>query len=131
MRQLDARCLRTGIEGVEMTLHDQDRIKQAEAMNLLPDHFHGWGEYKDALEKYDGEVLRILLALIPDPENDANDCEALIQWLTEQQYCLTVDFWMGIVQLHTWNEQLVITSEGKDWKQGVCELALKVLDEKP
>ena len=93
-----------------------DRIKLAEAMGLLPADFQGWGEYKDAVAKYDGEVRRILLALIPDPENDANDDYAVLEWARTNPDGFGVcykDKWMGWTTFMHMNEQ-----EGHQYKIG-------------
>lgn len=62
-------------------MSDQDRIKLAEAMNLLPEPFKDWDEYKHAVQLHTGKVLEILRELIPDPENNANDDYAVLEWL--------------------------------------------------
>lgn len=70
--------------------------------------------------------------LLPDPFTDANDCDALIKHLNGQGY--------DVQCIHGHREPAVVrtirTSDwdceewsGDDWKQGVCELALKVIDD--
>ncbi|HEC66879.1 MAG TPA: hypothetical protein ENI23_16510 [bacterium] len=67
---------------------------------------------------------------MPDSENDANDCEALIRWLWNEH---KVELLISIAEFHS------VSWEGGDawpapeyfgdnWKRGVVELALKVLD---
>ena len=115
-----------------MNQRNQDRIKIAEAMELLPDAFQGWGEYKDAIEKHDGEVLKILLALIPDPFTDANDCEAVISWLNENGYAIVRgqyanDLGLGHVHLFGTNLKLRWKGKNEDNGSGVCKLALRLI----
>ena len=113
-----------------MNQRNQDRIKIAEAMELLPDDFQGWGEYKDAIEKYDGEVLKILLALIPDPFTDANDCEAVISWLNENGYAIARGQYVnGRGHVHLFGDRLKLRWKGKneDNGSGVCKLALRLI----
>ena len=78
--------------------------------------------------------------LLPDPENNANDCEALIRWLQERGYDIEI-WWSGTAYTHRSNVNCRVKmkyrsdwerpKEGTaydDWKQGVCELALKVIE---
>ena len=65
----------------------------------------------------------------PDPENDANDCEALIDWLANYEPLkprVTVSFGRGVRFdfYHGTHAEI----EKDNWKQGVCELALKVIE---
>lgn len=114
------------------------RIKLAEAMGYSR---HEYGP-DDRLAKLpegnaDGGTYWLfigdeyLLKDLPDPENDANDCEALIKHLN-------ADYDIGIrfhrehghsVEIYGVSEQgnKPIHWTGDDWKQGVCELALKVI----
>ena len=101
-------------------------------MELLPDDFQGWGEYKDAIEKHDGEVLKILLALIPDPFTDANDCEAVISWLNENGYAIVRGQYandLGLGHVHLFGDRLKLRWKGKneDNGSGVCKLALRLI----
>lgn len=66
---------------------------------------------------------------LPDPYTNAKDCEALIKHLNGKGY----DVILGInsnnrhdVDLHKETKWLCHW-QGDDWKQGVCDLALKVL----
>lgn len=65
-----------------------------------------------------------------DPFTDANDCEALIKWLwTEHKVEVEISF--GEFHSVSWMDGEVWPapeSFGIDWKQGVCELALKVIE---
>jgi len=105
---------------------DNDRIKLAEAM--CPDKKWCVG-YPLGFIDSDNEKHH----LAPDPFTDANDCEALIRFLNEQSF--TVDMSIGIENAD-WVEIWPLADgkpgtqywDGDDWKQGVCELALKVLD---
>ena len=77
---------------------------------------------------------------IPDPYTDANDCEALIRHLRKRGWLIRIEdqgtpasplmpvvAWLTIhahrpFRVHRWRGPC------DDYKQGVCELALKVLD---
>ncbi len=108
-------------------MSDQDRIRLAEAMGW--ENPHKWRWQKPDADDYRNEP--------PDPFTDANDCEALIQWLNEQGYGLTIEPWANghsvaiYSNTQTMNEdtEFVASWAGDDWKQGVCELALKVIDD--
>lgn len=67
-----------------------------------------------------------------DPFTDANDCEALIQLLNEQGWIVNVD-WSSEHSVKIWRfrnpDTKEFTWQGNDWKQGVCELALMVLED--
>ena len=64
---------------------------------------------------------------VPDPENDANDCEVLIRFLQNKKYEPTIAFRIGydVVTMH--DSPKILSWQGDNWKQGVCELALKVI----
>jgi len=68
---------------------------------------------------------------IPDPFTDANDCEALIKHLESKGIEVTVEFDITedyvVIRRIPADPNLLIW-KGDDWKQGVCELALKVLE---
>ena len=69
-------------------------------------------------------------AQCPDPENNANDCEALIRWL-ETAYLIWITIRFGCNQqasINMNNDECEHYWSGDNWKQGVCELALKLLD---
>lgn len=84
-----------------------------------------------------GEAILETIQPIPNPFEDANDCEDVIRWLGKRG--IGVDIYR-----RPWMEQESVTIyiqgepiawkekrwQGEDWKQGVCELALKVLDNK-
>ena len=111
-----------------------DRIKLAEAM--------GW-ELKDAetysfvdsskknyrKQWYRPDGITHSTIKLPDPENDANDCEALIRWLEKSHLVwITINFGCGQqTAIHAWNDDVEFKWSGDNWKQGVCELALKVI----
>ena len=112
-----------------------DRIKLAEAM--------GWGVGSETLP---GQYIGVPpgdtrpygqgnLTALPDPFTDANDCEVLITWLNEQGWEIHVmwpdaarDDLTHRVSFHNFPEKPKRWF-GDDWKQGVCELALKVIGE--
>ena len=72
---------------------------------------------------------RKTVAKLPDPENDANDCEALIVFLNEQGWEIEIDFNIGAQGVVMWREDKSLDCyAGNNWKQGVCELALKVIE---
>lgn len=66
---------------------------------------------------------------LPDPFTDANDCEALILWLADYEFLkprVTVSFGRGVrFDFYHGTHDEIVTD---DWKQGVCDLALKVLE---
>lgn len=85
---------------------------------------------------------------LPDPKNNANDCEALIRWLNTQGLQILIDFAFDVVGPKSPEHDLGDISaldhvamfdvssrewthhwEGDNWKQGVCELACKVLEQ--
>ena len=68
---------------------------------------------------------------LPDPFTDANDCNALIKHLNGLGWIVRIsigpdaaDVWIETLanECHDWS--------GDNWMHGVCELALKVIDEK-
>ncbi len=76
---------------------------------------------------------------LPDPENDANDCNALIThlngqgWQVEVHWQFTDDESLAPgAYIHIWNRYSEIherTDVDRDnWMHGVCELALKVIE---
>lgn len=99
---------------------DLDRIKLAEAMGL-----------KDSF----GQPVDRNGAFFPG--TDANDCESLIKHLNLQRW--DIDIWhSGNAHTHRSNVPCRVRFrfadgsrsydwDGDDWKQGVCELALKIL----
>ncbi len=113
-------------------MSDQDRIRLAEAMgwrwkpsstdNKIGRWYRPDGNYGDWVHKGD---------LPFDPFTDANDDYALIRWLNEQGFAVTIltgrdgddVFVFPFDHEYTRWEQ-----HCDDWKQGVCELALKVID---
>ena len=69
---------------------------------------------------------------LPDPENDANDCEALIGWLNSESYEVDILHWEEgdstvIVKrsIETTGKRFHSEVTSPNWKQGVCELVLK------
>lgn len=66
------------------------------------------------------------------PFTDANDCEALITWLNGRCWRVNINIELGGHSVKVWRFKSPDTKEyvweGSDWKQCVCELALKVLD---
>ena len=96
-----------------------DSIKLAKAMGLTT--------YKD------GERILVIVHHRPndgnfDPFTDANDCEALIVFLNEQGWEIEIDFNIGAQGVVMWREDKSLDCyAGNNWKQGVCELALKVI----
>jgi len=110
-----------------MSDHTEDRIQLAEMMGWMPTSI-----YTSVSGVHDvtvwaspnGERNRMAEDL-PDPFTDANDCEALINHLqTEFLIAVTVKFGKGVRFDHYSGPRREI--EIGDWKQGVCELALKV-----
>jgi hypothetical protein len=85
-----------------------------------------------AWKRPDGGLVGIF-----QPHTDANDCDALIRALNERGYGITIEPWPNecSVAMYSNAEQIadaefVGSWDGDDYKQGVCELALKVIDEK-
>jgi len=107
---------------------DKDRIRLAEAM--------GWKQHPDgwwSTPRKNG-VQTHGLDDSPDPFTDANDTETLIRWLNERGYQLLVNHhWSGRNGASLYNTSnggnFCEHWRGDDWKQGVCELALKVIDD--
>lgn len=98
-----------------------DRIRLAEAMGV-PE----WEAYCHPA-KNPGNVT------LPDPFTDANDCEAVIRFMAEK-YGVVFTVWYPCADAQTAvdcsRDGYVLDRlkwQGKDWKQGVCELALKVI----
>ena len=126
--------------GPDMT--DADRIRLAEAMGWKCGPVHTvavMGRQIPAQRWIDPEGNDLSPAALPDPANDANDCEALIRWLQEKGYDIEI-WWSGTAYTHRSNVNCRVKAkyrsdweritEGKaydDWKHGVCELALEVL----
>ena len=69
---------------------------------------------------------------LPDPENDANDCHALIKHLNGLGFYIYVRHNVP----REYNNRVTIGSlstshkdwQGDNWMHGVCELALKVIE---
>ena len=118
---MDAPYISRGSSGVS----DVDRIKLAEAM--------GWKQMVSTPGNWYPPGLppqaNALGHTLPDPFTDANDCEALIKWLTEQGYTVVIQIWdtEALVDLETIDNRPNLKGNCDDYKQGVCELALKVL----
>lgn len=107
-----------------------DRIKLAEAM--------GWVSKTDSVTgrvnwyRPGATSAEIWGELTFDPEHDANDCEALILKLAKDGTLVIIGHNTAgsFVEMtpETRNRADTITWSGHNYKQGVCELALKVLD---
>jgi len=111
-----------------MTQPDQDRIKLAEAMGWKP--LGGEWDKKGDPPAWEGPDIIGAFYDLPDPFTDANDCEALIRWLNEQGYQVQVIFGFGVSdQVWIGHNKIQIGEVISDWMHGVCELALKVIDE--
>jgi len=114
------------------------RIKLAEAMGWK--HIHKKYVKMDgqsypfgcppAKEYSDGKINKKYQEQIPDPENKANDCEALIRHLQANGWRVVIHhreksgatirvILPRQLQFHDWS--------GDNWKTGVCELACKAL----
>lgn len=70
---------------------------------------------------------------LPDPYTDANDCEAVIKFLNNRNpgCAISIEHYAdGHATIDVWTDNQLASDTwfGDDWKQGVCELALKVLD---
>ena len=71
---------------------------------------------------------------LPAPFTDANDCEALIKFM-HSEHGVLFTIWYPMAEDQTAvdcsRDGYVLDRtkwQGDDWKQGVCELALKVLE---
>ena len=67
-----------------------------------------------------------------NPLTDANDCEALIKHLNAEGYSIDIKISTGSIGSFITLRHIAAGTVGKwqgdDWKQGVCELALRVLE---
>ena len=112
---------------------NEARIKLAETMGWRKgpkpsgNSVQGWYAPEGVNKAFTGEYG------LPDPENDANDCEALIRHLIDTGWRVEIDF----PSLDLTETAVRIYSEGlqdawygyapdQNWKRGVCELALKL-----
>ena len=119
-------------------LTDQEiRIKLAEEMGYRP--------YPDADTPCwwspDGLTIHTLtdefphLSQLPDPLNDANDCEAVIKHLNGLGHHVMIDLNTDgtvLVSVYDAGEPFDFPNPdwtGDDYKRGVCELALKVIED--
>ena len=103
-----------------------DRIRLAEwqgwTLIELQDGTKYWRVPNEKLEGV-GQLLP------PNPLTDANDCEALIKHLNSKGWEVEVDFNIGAQGVIMWcDDKSQDHYAGQDWKQGVVELAIKVLD---
>lgn len=117
--------------------HDPDRVRLAEAM--FPDHEFKRNVFKEPIMAAGGRWDRqSAISAVPDPFTDANDCEALMQWLNERGYHVEIHWqaidptWAAGAWIHIWHKDTE-AHHRQDidldrWKQGVCERALNVLD---
>lgn len=104
---------------------DKDRIRLAEFVGFVPDKVahHIW--YRP------GKKKPYTLRELPDPFTDANDCEVLIRHLDSLGWCVTIHWLDGVALVSAWHKARAIEPiRYDDWKQGVCELALEVLEDK-
>ncbi len=113
---------------------DADRIRLAEAM--------GWNNITDKHLDADSNLYVLggfpphtkaygVTTVLPDPDTDANDCEALIRWLNEQGFAvIRGQYADGLGHVHLLGHGVELRWKGKneDNKKGVCELALKVIE---
>ena len=97
------------------------------------DHIKDWqgGQWSAP----DGELMLDIVGreVAPpfDPKNDAHDCEALIRWLNSKGWPVIIEHLLDRSSVVIRNSEIVYNwcyDLDRDWKQGVCELALKVLD---
>ena len=109
----------------------EKRIRLAKAMGWhksvsLQGGFQGKGEPKFQTDWFDAN--NNFQERLPDPWHSAEDCEALIRWLNEYKNIGVVVMLAG----GTGTKDVVHVGRNKwlgdDWKTGVCELALKVIE---
>ena len=106
-----------------------DRIRLAEAMGWKP--LAGEWDLKSDPKAWEGPDIIGNYDDLPDPFTDANDCDALIKHLESKGIEVSVEFGIAedyvVIRRMPADPDLIIW-RGDNWKQGVCELALKVLD---
>ncbi len=106
----------------------EKRIKLAEAM--------GWKhcQMRENLQRYCWQnpisKLWVEESELPDPFTDANDCNALIKHLNGLGIAIELNLdENGYVVVQGYKAPDPFFSyEGDNWMQGVCELALKVIE---
>ena len=122
-------------------MNTQDRITLAEAMGWTPLDLNltGWWMPPGAtIDDHPFIIERRWVDDLPDPFTSADDCEALIKHLNGLglELCIVHGIGYARVLLSGGKERdktfkpLKIGEQGDEcdnWKQGVCELALKVL----
>ena len=110
---------------------DNDSIRIAEAM--FPDYEIDRNQNGELLMAPNGAWDRdIYIKNVPNPKTSHADCHALIEWLNERGYEVTVMHWPEsdstvIVKAHTaprfYDERTVA-----DYRLGIVELTLKLLE---
>ena len=103
------------------------RVSNQDGIKLLAKAM-GWTETK--YQRWLSPDRKMRCDFPPDPFTDANDCEALIRWLNEKGVSveLHLDNNGYVVVFGYMNPDPFFSYEGDDWKQGVCELALKEIE---
>lgn len=118
-----------------------DRIKLAEALGWHSIRDHGDRDIvglsagyqaEDTTRRDPSDYYWKSAQRLPDPFTDANDCEALIKHLNSKLWTVSVFFGLA----GNFEVSVVSGNRGEycheiqcdDWKQGVCELALKFLN---
>lgn len=111
------------------------RIRLAEAMYETEENSLVIGASRELMWLTDenGKAMTETIRAIPDPFTDANDCEALIRFMAEKHGTIFTIWYPCADQTSVCcSRDGYITDRlqwhGEDWKQGVCELALRVLD---
>lgn len=108
-------------------MYDINRFKLAEAVGGKI-----WEAYIDP-NKNPEEIN------LPDPENNANDCEALITWLLSKGWHFEIsiqptnsDMIAAGAWIHIWQDGTEIHHRTdvsvEIWKRGVCALAMRVIE---
>ena len=128
-------CRRAFDKGTDMN----DRIKLAEAMGWIPAAHPQDRKYQCWIDpNHNGR--KVSDQQLPDPFTDANDCHALIKHLNGQHISVSVTQWASYGTLPSVNvagkcgvrfDHNIGTHQewtGDNYMQGVCELALEVLD---
>lgn len=62
-----------------------------------------------------------------NPFEDANDCEAVIRKVVDQDYTVAIQLGPNGQSVDAISVEHDFSWVGDDWKTGVCELALKVI----
>ena len=109
---------------------DNDSIRIAEAM--FPDYEIDRNQNGELLMAPNGAWDRdIYIKNVPNPKTSHADCHALIEWLNERKIFVEVSYFVDgqcWVQIEGPNHRHRDRYEGLDYRLGVVELTLKLLE---